>query len=937
MRYPGKVWRWLAGVLLLVVVASAALPYLFRGPIEARVKSAVAAKVAARVNWRRVHVGLLRSFPNLTLGLQDLTVAGVDGFAGDTLLSVPSFRLVLDAGSVLRNLLGSSPVVIRSVALERPRVRLLVLEDGSANWNIMRPREGPQPEGERALELSLRRLAITGADVAFDNRQAGLRAELAGLTQTLRGDFSKQQFTLQARAVADTASLEYAGVPYLHEVRLELTADVAADLAKKLFTIRQNELSLNELKLVSQGSVGLSDDTLALDVAFAAPAADFRDILSLVPAVYARDFATLETAGTVAVNGWVRGGWSRTSFPALALNARVQNGSFRYPDLPLPVRDIGFDMSITNPGGSADSTVVRVDPFHLVLGSDALDGSFGMRTPVSDPDVAFRLRGNLDLANVGRAVKLPKVAELRGRLAADASMRARLSAVDARQYDRVNAAGTMELTGFVLRSEALRQPLEIERARLRFTPRTVELPELRGRLGSSDVALAGSLDNLLGFVLREQPLRGQAELRSRHFDLNEWRSGGELSLIEVPGNLDVALDAAADTVVFGQLTLTNAQGGLRLKDQRATLQDFRLRLLGGALTATGYYDSTDPAEPSFDVNLGLADLDIPAAFNGLRTVQAFAPVARYAQGRVSAQLAFTGALGQNMLPVLELLTGRGDLSTTGLVLSDFPPLDGLSSLLKLPQLNDPGFVDLRSAIEIRGGRLYVKPFDVKVGQLTMSVAGSNGIDKSLDYTLALQLPRAALGPAANDAVARIVAQSARAGVDLQAADVVNLAVGLGGTVTAPKLDVKFRDAAAATGEVVKQAIRDEAQQRAEAVEAKLDSTATAAQERVSAEAARLLAEAEQRAAAVRTAAQQLAETTRREANVRADSLEARASNPVARLAAKAAADRVRKEADGKAAAIVKEADTRAEAIMAEARRRAGLAPEAPPDTGGGGR
>ena len=928
MHAPRRVWRWIAGVLVLLVAAVATLPFVFRGPIEARVKRELAARVDARVDWRRVDLSLLRDFPNVTLGLRDLAVSGTGPFAADTLLAVPRFRLVLDAGSVLRGVLGKAAVVVRSVELDQPGVRLLVLKDGTANWNILRPRVPFAKRAGGGLALSLERFAITDGRIALENRKAGLVAALFGVQNTLSGDFRKQRFTIKAHSVADTASVQFAGVPYLRNVRLELAADVDADLAKKLFTIRSNELRLNDLSLVSRGSVGAPAKRLVLDVSFDAPAADFRDVLSLVPAVYARSFSSLQASGTVAVNGWVRGTLSRDSFPALAVLARVANGSFRYPDLLLPARDINLELALTNRGGHADSTVARLEPFHMVLGNDPIDGSFSMRTPVSDPDVGFRLRGRLDLANVRQTLKLEGVQELSGVVVADASMQARLSDLDSKRYDRVSAAGTVDVTGLAVRAAALRQPVQIAHASLRLTPRTAELPELRGRFGTSDVVLSGSLDNLLGFALRHDALRGQASVRSPCFDLNEWRSDDQLKSIPIPGNLDLALDAAADTVLLGQLKLHDARGVVRVKDRRATLEDFRMSLLGGALVASGWYETTDPAHPTFDVDLGLTDLDIPAAFAGLRTVQAFAPVARYAQGRVSAQLQLNGALGEDMLPVFAALSGIGALATSGLVLEGFPPLDGLAGLLKVPQLQDPGFVDLKSSIEIRDGRLFVKPFDVRAGDIAMNISGSNGIDQSLDYSIELELPRSVLGAEASRAVAGIVAKSARAGIDLQAADVITLGVGLGGTITKPKLTTSFRDAATAGMKTVEQALRQEAEDRARAAGAQLDSAAAAAKGRAAEEAARIVTAAEEQANAIRATAGGLAETMRREAYARADSLEARATSPVAKVAANAAAARIRRAADARAASITREADTRAAAIIAEARRRAGL----PPDT-----
>ena len=177
-------------------------------------------------------------------------------------------------------------------------------------------------------------------------------------------------------------------------------------------------------------------------------------------------------------------------------------------------------------------------------------------------------------------------------------------------------------------------------------------------------------------------------------------------------------------------------------------------------------------------------------------------------------------------------------------------------------------MDLKSSFSIENGRLAVKPFDVRTHDLTMTVAGSNGIDQSLDYTVALRLPNASLGT-----------------------------VQIGGTVTNPKLKLDLREAAAEALAPVTQ---------------RVDSAAAAARQK-------LIAEAEKRAAQIREEADSLAGRMRRAGYAQADSLEAHATG-LKRIAARLAADKLRKETDAKAAALVKEADARAQAIVDEAQK-----------------
>ena len=83
-------------------------------------------------------LSFFRNFPNLTLRLDDLTVANDGRFAGDTLAAIRHLGVVLDLFSVLGNVAGGGPIVVRGVELDQPRLSLIALEDGTANWDISR-------------------------------------------------------------------------------------------------------------------------------------------------------------------------------------------------------------------------------------------------------------------------------------------------------------------------------------------------------------------------------------------------------------------------------------------------------------------------------------------------------------------------------------------------------------------------------------------------------------------------------------------------------------------------------------------------------------------------------------------------------------------------------------------------------------------------------
>ncbi len=931
MRSLRKPLIVIAAAVGVLVILLALLPYLFRGQIAERVRTEIAASVNADVQWSGVSIGVFRNFPNVTLGLNDLSVVNGKPFAGDTLLAVRQFRVVLGLGSVLGYLTSGRAIVVRDVIVQQPVANLRVLQDGTANWNIMRPRPAAAKSGKsKALAVSLRHLAVNDAAITVDSRPSDLTAAVSALDVTLNGDFTQDRFTLGTQVKAGDATVHFAGIPYLDHVAVALNTDVGADMRAKRFTVKDARLALNSLALSLNGSVALGAENTDLDLAFSTPSNDVGGILSLVPALYKRDFAKVRTTGKMSVSGTVKGAYGPKAFPAVALRATVENGSFRYPDLPLPARDIGLDLAVDNPGGSVDRTVVNLSRFHVVLGQRPLDARLTLSTPVSDPEVDVAMKGSVDLGDVSRTVELPDVKQLAGVVTADFAVHTRKSWVDAGRYDRISASGTFAASHVAMSGAAVRHPVAVDSALLRFTPRRVELPAFVARIGSSDVRANGSLENLIGYVLHHGVLQGQAAVASNTFNLDEWRSDKQSEIIPVPPNVDFTLGVTAKRLLYGKLDIRDAHGRVLVKDQRVTLDGFGMNMLGGGVVANGYYETTTPARPTFSFDVNVDSMDIPTAFSSLVTVQRLVPVARYARGRVSSKLSLSGPLAANMMPVFDKLTGQGSFQTGIIAIDSFPPLTKLADAIKVDQLRNPAIRGLLGSFTIKDGRLYVKPFDVKVGNIAMNVSGSNGIDQSIDYTLALAVPTAMLGAGANQAIGALAASAGRAGINLGSAAAVSVGVKMTGTVTNPTVRPSFAGTGSSVEAGVREAATQQVQAQVTAVKTKVDSAALAARARASAQAQQLVAHAEQQAAAIRAGADSAAAKVRRTADDQAKALVAKATNPAAKMVAQAGADRLKSEADKQATSILSQANARADSVVADAKRKA--AAIAPPDS-----
>ena len=187
MRRPAKIVTALAALIALVLVLLLVLPLLFRDRIAERAKLEANRNLDAHVDWRDVGLSFFRSFPHLTLSLDGLTAVGTGRFQNDTLATVGHLRVVLDLASVLGNVVSGKPLVIRAIELDQPRLALIQLEDGSANWDITNKSAAQAgQQSSKPLAVSLRKFEISDANLRLDNRQSKLEATIVGFDPSHR-------------------------------------------------------------------------------------------------------------------------------------------------------------------------------------------------------------------------------------------------------------------------------------------------------------------------------------------------------------------------------------------------------------------------------------------------------------------------------------------------------------------------------------------------------------------------------------------------------------------------------------------------------------------------------------------------------------------------------------------------------------------------------
>jgi len=945
------------GILLVIVIAlMVSIPYFFKDQIARAVKDEINKNLNARVDFSDFSLSLFRSFPDFDFQLEGLVIINNEPFEGDTLAYIPALNLSLDLMSVIKG----DAYELKKVHIHQPKINALVKADGTANWDITLPSEevsSQEEDGSSPLLIKLQRVNISDARIVYDDESLATYVLLEGVDHSLSGDFTVDFTTLKTNTLARQTTVIYDGIRYFDKVEVELEAAIDADLANSIYTLKDNEMRISQFYLGFDGSVALQEnDDINLMLTYKTKKSDFKNFLSLVPAIYSKDFESIQASGALVLSGNVKGIYNENSYPAFAFNLKVEDGKFQYPDLPESLKDINIQALIVHPGGDFDNMTIDVSDFSFRLAGNPFSLSLLVKTPMSDPDLKGKVDGEIKLSNIGKVYPLDEGENLQGKLVSSVSFEGKLSSLENEKYDEFQFLGSLLVDGIEYETSAIDQAIFIDKAQLNFSPEYVDLVNYTMSIGDNDISAKGKIENFLPYVFGDGILLAKLETGSKYFNLSELipdtneESGNTTSpeipadepldtistaSFEIPGNINFSLNANFQQLIYDNIIMNEVVGVLFVRDKALILNKLKMTILDGRADLSGKFDTKIPEQPVAAIDFSIDNIDIQQAYKTFGIIEKLVPIAEKTEGTFSTNLSMHTMLDGTLDPIYKTMSGGGKLNTSSITIENVNTLSKLADLLKMPDLKRLKSDPLKLSYEFIDGRVFVEPFDLKYQDMNASLGGSTGFDQSIDYDMILTVPRERFGGQANAVLDNLVSQANDLGANFSVGETIDINVNIGGTITNPKLKTGLADGSGNVKEDLKEKAREELEKQKQKLKEEANKELERKKAEAKAKADKIVADAKKQADEIMNKARMqaekwnkeardLAQEVKDEAQKQADKLveEAKKNGALAEMAAQVAADELLDEAKNNADKIVREAEAKSDNLLNEAQKQA---------------
>ncbi len=770
-----KLFKRIILFIVLIIMLLIALPFLLKDTIIKKAIEKVNNDYNINITYSAINLSLLKHFPSATLTINDLRIKTENTFETDTLVYASNVFLDINIVDAFKK--NTEKITIKRLTFNQLDLNLLINKDGKVNYDIKKKaadeidNSSNNENSSEDLTFEISKYNLINSAILFKDKTNDTYIKLDNIDHQGNGDFTASTTDLNTKTSIEAFTFKLDEVAYFNKAKINLNTVLGMDFNQNKYTFKENNLTINDLKLNFDGFVKLNENDIETDIKFNAPNTNFKSVLSLIPNAYSNSFKGVTATGIASVSGYAKGKSSDVSTPKYAIKIKTDNASFKYPDLTKEVTDINFDGAIIN-NSIKNNVGLDIKTLKFTIDKDTFETNGTVTNLTTNPTFDTSFKGTLNLDNLKQAYPVKFNEKITGILQADFTTKGDQKSVENNDFDKIKTNGNANLKNFSYAGSDTTNTIFIENANIKFSTNSISLTDFNAKTGKSDFRATGTLDNLYAFLLNDKDLKGRFNITSNNFVISDFlidenneettknsntnKSETITESLKIPDFLDIKTTLNAKKVVYDDLVLNDVVTTMQLKNQKAILTNTKAKMLDGDISFNGILD-TKVTPSTFDLDLIVNDFDIMQSFTKMETFQKIIPIAKSLNGKYDTAFKIKGSLNNDFSPNMNTINGNAlaQLFVDDIKNNDNPLFQAISSNLSFIDIKKLKLDKLKTALTFQNGRVSVKPFDITYDDITMTISGNHGFDKSLQYNMKMDLPAKYLGNEAMNLLSKL--------------------------------------------------------------------------------------------------------------------------------------------------------------------------------------
>lgn len=390
--------RTVLTILALFVASLAALPALFPGKIEERVKSLASKMLGMEVSYTSSRLSFFKHFPNLTVSFEQFSLVNSDSLSRDTLFFAAEASAGINLISLIKDEVEISGIYIVG--------GLLIIDKGSNFEGDSLKSETPPDTSQGDVKVAISKIRVSNTDIVYRDIDSDSEFSLKGVDYKGSGSLSGESFNLKSRLIKGRLSARVGVDEYLRErpVKAKLSTEIGIG---EQFSLRVNKgmVEVEDVPLFLNGYFSTMEEGFIADLSLETGEVKLRKLFALLPDSMLEWREGLKLEGRGSVGGFVKGEWndSLSLRPDLRAELSVIRGYLMHKESSAPLENIEIKASISALNGDLPGAEINLDTLNFKIDGRINSGKIKLKMGES-PSITGGFKGGVDLNLFTRAI-----------------------------------------------------------------------------------------------------------------------------------------------------------------------------------------------------------------------------------------------------------------------------------------------------------------------------------------------------------------------------------------------------------------------------------------------------------------------------------------------------------------------------------------------------
>ena len=721
-----KIFLSLISLIVFLIILSISINYFFSGNIDDFVGHSISENINTECSINNIRLNIIKSFPHISVELQQLKLDEASGFDNDTLLYAKKVLIEFNILQILKKDFNINRIIIENGKLN------IKYFNNSGNYNILK-------KSEKKI-VNLNDIKLYNSQIQYHDSSTNIISNANQLEIDLFSSEENQVLSAKGEIMMD--SLKVIGKNYID--RKKMSVNISLVLKKNQIKINPSEIKIEELHKNIQGEIR---DKNNISLIIKGEKQKINSVIYCTPKHLKHIYNSLDLDGEITYVARIEGIVDKNNHPFFSMDFEIENGILNTKN--------NFKLTTEILKGNIDngdkrnlfSTEINVAEFNAMTYNSTLSGSFSiynLNAPILKTSEFISI---WDLKDLNNYLTKSPFKNLSGSLSAKTDYYGGIAFSQNFKNHLYKASYSSDIAlsnvKFLYRNSKL--PFLINHAKTKIKNTLANIDLLEFTIGDSDFLFKGEIKDLPKLIInQENVVKITGDLNSIYIKFDELlkivsEEKNNLSKTTFPKWCSLNLSLNINNFTYKKIVLKEMNGKLKYNDLFFSFDSIQTNILNGKLNFNGKLYEYEKNHIALLSKIELETINIRNLFSTFNNFNQTFIQDKHLKGLVSGEI----DIRSNWSPNFKLNSDNLKVSAKYIIekgeLIDFLPLNKLSSYVNVEDLKHVKFSKLENRLEIKNSLITIPKMDIKSSVLNVSVSGTHNFNNEIDYNIQLLL------------------------------------------------------------------------------------------------------------------------------------------------------------------------------------------------------